>query len=140
MQESKWSRAEDEHRLMTLGPGHCLCVNRARQRLQEGGLLEWKFFRFSKRIARDDVRGQQQVVGISPRHHPANRLGTEVLLLAATVKADSARRGRRRHQSVAGLEGLDAGAGCGNYAGELVSEWGRQTKHRMATAIGFEVC
>ena len=89
--------------LVFFGTRHFLRMHDARERFEQRGLLERQVRGLEKRVARDDMRRQQQHVRIRAVHHPPDRVVAKIFLSVLAVETDSARRGRRRHDFVAGL-------------------------------------
>jgi len=139
MQETKGTGTNDQYSLKRLRLGRFMGVNNTGQRLEQRSFLEGKVIRFKKHIVRDDMIGNEQVVGVGAHHHTIHGLSTEIFLAAMTKETITAGRGRGSHNRIAGLEALDAIADFFNHAGKLVPERRRQTPHRMAPMKGFQI-
>ena len=139
VQQAECAAADNHDRLVFFGTRHLLRVYHARERFEQRGFLERQIRGLDKRAARDDVRRQQQRVGIAAVHHPPDGRVAKIFLPMLAVETNPARRGRRRHDCVAGLERRHALARFQHDAGKLVPERHRSLPHRMSAPKSFQI-
>ena len=80
---------------------------------------------------RDDMRRQQEEIGVRPHHHQVHCLRAKIFLASIAVEARVTGRGRRRHDRIARLESIHVRAHFGDHAGKLMTEGRRYFQERM---------